>query len=266
PMLNISKYFNEARKSVLSAGKILKKYYLENFKIEYKGTRNPVTAADKNSEKAIIKNLGKKFSDVDFLCEESCDSTDIKKGKLVWILDPLDGTVNFIHKLPVFSISLALYDGNKALFGIVYNPISGEFFHAIENKGAYLNGKKISVSKINDLKHSLIVTGFPYDYEKRQKSVDEKFRKFCLNVEGLRRLGSASVDLCYVACGRFDGFWEEGLKPWDVAAGTIIVKEAGGNITDFVGRNNYLFGETLVASNSKIHNEMIKITKDDSNR
>ncbi|MFA5779248.1 MAG: inositol monophosphatase family protein [Elusimicrobiota bacterium] len=259
-MLNISKYFNEAEKSIFLAGKILKKYYLESFKIEYKGTRNPVTAADKNSEKAIIKILGKKFPDIDFLCEESCGEINRRKNGLVWIIDPLDGTVNFIHKLPVFSISLALYDGNKALFGIVYNPISGEFFHAIKSKGAYFNGKKIGVSKINDLKHSLVVTGFPYDYEKRQKSVDEKFRKFCLNVEGLRRLGSASIDMCYVACGWFDGFWEEGLKPWDVAAGAIIVKEAGGNVTDFAGEDNYLFGETLVASNSKIHNQMVEIT------
>ena len=114
--------------------------------------------------------------------------------------------------------------------------------------------------KINDLKHSLIVTGFPYNYEKRQKSVDEKFREFCRSAEGLRRLGSAAIDLCYVACGRFDAFWEEGLNPWDVAAGAIIVREAGGNVTDFAGRNNYLFGETLVASNLKIHNQMIKIT------
>ena len=163
-MLDISKYFNEAKKSVFLAGKILKKYYLENFKIEYKGTRNPVTAADKNSEKSIIKILGEKFPDIDFLCEESCEEINRRKNGLVWIIDPLDGTVNFIHKLPIFSISLALYDGNKALFGIVYNPISGEFFHAIKNKGAYLNGKKIGVSKINDLKHSLIVTGFPYNY------------------------------------------------------------------------------------------------------
>ncbi len=260
-MYDISVLFNEAKKSVFSAGEILKKYYSGNFRIEYKGERNPVTVADKNSEKAIIKILDKKFPDVDFLCEESCGEIKTRKNGLVWIFDPLDGTVNFIHKLPVFSISLALYDGNKALFGIVYNPISGEFFHAIKNKGAYLNGKKIGVSKINDLKHSLIVTGFPYDYEKRQKSVDEKFREFCRSVEGLRRLGSASVDLCYVACGWFDGFWEEGLKPWDVAAGAIIVEESGGKITDFSGGNNYLFNETLVASNSKVHNQMIKVIK-----
>jgi len=259
-MLDISKYFNEAEKSVFLAGKILKKYYLENFKIDYKSARNPVTAADKNSEKAIIKILGKKFPGVNFLCEESCEIIDKKINGLNWIIDPLDGTVNFIHKLPVFSISLALYDGNSALFGIVYNPISGDFFHAIKNKGAYLNGKKIGVSKINDIEHSLVVTGFPYDYHKRHKRVVEILNNFYRKAEGIRRFGSAALDLCYVACGWFDGFWEEGLKSWDVAAGALIVKEAGGNVTDFAGRNNYLFGETLVASNSKIHNQMINIT------
>ncbi|MEW6555898.1 MAG: inositol monophosphatase family protein [Elusimicrobiota bacterium] len=259
-MKTISRYFKVARKAVLESGEILKDYFATNFEVTYKGNRNPVTSADEKSEEAIITVLSRHFPDIKFVCEESCNSTKIKKNEPVWILDPLDGTVNFIHKFPVFSISLALYNGKDVLFGIVYNPITSEFFYSVKNKGAFLNDKRIKVSQKNGLKHSLIVTGFPYNYEKRQKSVIEKFRKFCLQAEGIRRLGSAALDLCYVACGRFDGFWEEGLHSWDVAAGALIVKEAGGKVTDFAGGNNYLFDKTLVASNSKIHSKMIEIT------
>ncbi|MDD5687282.1 MAG: inositol monophosphatase family protein [Elusimicrobia bacterium] len=259
-MNNISKYFEATRKAVFRSSEILKKYFLGGFKVNYKSERNPVTTADKKSEKLIISLLKKEFPEVEFLCEESCNKKKKNHNGLLWILDPIDGTVNFMHGLPIFSISIALYNGNDALFGIVYNPVSKEFFHAIKGKGAYLNGKKINVSKTKDLKHSLIVTGFPYsNYMKNQGKLIKIFGKFNEQAEGVRRLGSAALDLCYVACGRFEGFWEEGLKPWDVAAGALIVKEAGGNVSDFSGNGGYLFGGSLFASNSKIHKKALEI-------
>ncbi|OGS45690.1 MAG: hypothetical protein A2539_08025 [Elusimicrobia bacterium RIFOXYD2_FULL_34_15] len=258
-MENLSKYYNVAKSSVLKSGEILKKYFYSNFKVDYKSERNPVTTADKKSEDNIKKILDSSFRDIDFLCEESCDLLKVKNNKLTWILDPLDGTVNFLHRLPVFSISLALYNGKEGLLGIVYNPISGEFFSAIKNKGAYLNNKRIAVSKINNIEHSLLVTGFPYDYKERAKRVLKNFKNFIYYAEGIRRFGSAAIDLCYVACGRFEGFWEENLKPWDMAAGVVILKEAGGKISDYKGTNEYLFSDTMIASNSKIHKEMLNI-------
>jgi myo-inositol-1(or 4)-monophosphatase len=258
-MLNLSIYFDAAKKSVFESGEILKKYFYGNFKVDYKGERNPVTTADKKSENAILKTLSRKFPDIEFLCEESCNIRKTKDDKLVWVIDPLDGTVNFLHKFPIFSISLALCKGRDVLLGIVYNPISKEFFHAVKNRGAYLNGKKINVSKIGDLKYSLIVTGFPYGYKRRQERIIRNFKNFFVRSEGIRRLGSAAIDLCYVACGCFEGFWEEGLQPWDDAAGSLIVEESGGRVTDFKGGKKYLFEENIIASNSKVHNKMLEV-------
>lgn len=264
-MYGLSKYFDVAKKSILESGKILKKYFLlprRQVGTEYKGDRNPVTIADKKSENKIIGILRKNFPKVDFLCEESCPSASDGNNGLVWVLDPLDGTVNFLHKLPLFNISLALCKGRDVLLGIVYNPISEEFFCAVKGRGAYLNGKKIRVSGIKDIKHSLVVTGFPYSRAVAlQKRLIKNFKNFYLQAEGVRRLGSAAGDLCCVACGRFEGFWEEELNPWDVAAGSIILKEAGGKVSDFTGGSNYLFGRRIVASNSKIHKKMLAIIK-----
>ncbi|MBN1383601.1 MAG: inositol monophosphatase [Elusimicrobia bacterium] len=269
-MHNISEYFNIARKSVLESSKILKKYFfLPPWQVgtDYKGDRNPVTIADKKSENTIIRILRKNFPETEFLCEESCHSDMVSGRKLVWIIDPLDGTVNFVHKLPLFAISLALCKGKDVLLGIVYNPISKEFFHAIKGRGSYLNGKKIKVSGIKNIKYSLVVTGFPYSRgASAQKRLINNFDKFYSYTEGIRRLGSAASDLCYVACGRFEGFWEEKLNPWDVAAGSVILKEAGGKISDFAGGSNYIFGRSIIASNSKIHKKMLEIINNANKR
>ena len=258
-MKNLSNYFNVAKSAVFSSGEILKKYFYGNFRVDYKSERNPVTTADKKSENNIKRILSDNFSNIGLLCEESCDLGVVNENELMWILDPLDGTVNFVHRLPVFSISLALYNGKEGLLGIVYNPISGEFFSAIKNKGAYLNNKRIEVSNINNIEHSLLVTGFPYDYKKKEKKVLGNFKKFVYHAEGIRRFGSAAIDLCYVASGRFEGFWEEGLKPWDVAAGAVVLKESGGKISDYKGTEEYLYSGNLIASNSKIHKKMFNI-------
>ncbi len=253
----LDKIFAEARKSVLKAANIIKKHYAGGFSVKYKGAIDPVTTADKNAEDFIINYLKRRFPDIKFLCEESCPK-DIKGGTF-WILDPLDGTVNFLHRCPIFSTSLALFSEGKILIGIVNDIMRNEFFYAIKNKGASLNGKPIRVSAISHIHRSLLVTGFPYYIKEKHNRVIRNFKKLVLSAQGIRRLGSAALDMAYVASGRFDGFWEEGLQPWDVAAGSLIVKEAGGKLSDFEGKNDWLFGKELVASNGKIHTQIINI-------
>ncbi|MCX7956932.1 MAG: inositol monophosphatase [Endomicrobia bacterium] len=252
------------------AGEILEDYFNnnKNIKIEYKSKNNPVTQADKETENFIIKKILDKFPYDKIICEESCpviytknDISKIDNTKIYWIIDPLDGTVNFTHKLPVFSISIAIMKNLKIEEAVVYNPITKDLYYAKKNLGAYKNNKKILVSKIKNLYNSLLVTGFPYYTHKDPKRVFTLFKKFATTSQAVRRLGSAALDLCMVAEGIFEGFWEENLQVWDVAAGSLIVSEAGGKVTDYFGNKNYLFGKTIVASNTKIHNQMLKIIK-----
>ncbi|MFN3550779.1 MAG: inositol monophosphatase family protein [Endomicrobiia bacterium] len=249
---------------VQQSGEILKYYFnSKNLYIEYKSKNNPVTKADKETEKFIIKKIKENFPEDEIICEESCPLINkIKKDKRYWIIDPLDGTVNFAHKLPIFCISIGILQQNCITEAIVYNPITKDLYYAKSKHGAYKNGKKILVSKIKNLYNSLLVTGFPYYTHKNPKQVFKLFNKFATQAQAIRRLGSAALDLCMVAEGIFEGFWEENLQVWDVAAGSLIVKEAGGKITDYYGKENYLFGKTIVASNKKIHNQMLKIIND----
>ena len=250
------------------AGKILEKYfYSQNLEVKYKSKNNPVTQADKESEEKIKELISKKFPNDKFICEESCPSVkELNKNTRYWVIDPLDGTVNFSHKLPIFCISIGVIEENEVVEGIVYNPITKDLYYAKNGTGAYKNSKKISVSKIKTLQNSLLVTGFPYYTHKNPKRVFTIFNKFSTTAQAVRRLGSAALDLCMVAEGIFEGFWEENLQVWDVAAGSLIIKEAGGKITDYFGGNNYLFGKTLVASNKKIHSQMLKIIKECINK
>lgn len=246
---------------VKKSGEILKYYFnSKNLYIEYKSKNNPVTKADKEAEKFIIKSIKEKFKDDFIICEESCPLIEeIKENKRYWIIDPLDGTVNFAHKLPIFCISIGILQQNRVIEGVVYNPITKELYYAKEGLGAYKNHKKILVSETKNLYNSLLVTGFPYYTHRNPKQVFNLFNKFAISSQAIRRLGSAALDLCMVAEGIFDGFWEENLQVWDVAAGSLILKEAGGKVTDYYGKENYLFGKTIVASNKKIHNQMLKI-------
>ena len=248
--------------------------------VEVKSLNSLVTYVDKESEKRLVKGLKKILPEAGFITEE--DTILNERKEYTWIIDPLDGTTNFIHGVPCYCISIGLYlspslalskrfiNGSRGdketttgelLVGVIYDPNRGEMFYATKNGGAFLNGKKISATNRKHLKDSLLVTGFPtHDYS-RIKEYIELFRYLMKNSRGLRRMGSAAIDLAYVACGRFDVFYEYGLSPWDVAGGILIVQEAGGKVSDFNGGNNSLFGKEIIASNAHTHNEMLKAAK-----
>ena len=225
--------------------------------VETKSKNSFVTYVDKQSERRLVKGLQKILPEAGFITEEETIASE--KKKYMWIIDPLDGTTNFIHGVPCYCISIGLYnsEANEMVVGVIYEPNQNEMFHATKKGGAFLNGKKISVSKPNKLQDSLLVTGFPtYNYSRMEEYI-KLFRHLMKETRGLRRMGSAAVDLAYTACGRFEAFYEYSLNPWDVAAGALIVKEAGGNVSDFSGKNNWLFGKEIIASNGKTHKAML---------
>jgi myo-inositol-1(or 4)-monophosphatase len=244
------------------SGRVLLKYFRKNVKIEFKGKTNPVTQADKESEQALKEKIARRFPNDRFICEESCPLPgEIDKNSRYWIIDPLDGTVNFMHGLGIFCVSIAVMENGEVSSGIVYNPHTGEKYYAGKGKGAFRNGKRVSVSKINGLEKSLLVTGFPYYTYKNPKHIFDLFQRLSVKAQGMRRIGSAALDLCLVASGAFEGFWEENLGPWDVAAGSLIVKEAGGRVTDYSGGNDYIFGRKIVAANPAIHPKILKVIR-----
>ncbi|MBE9468131.1 MAG: inositol monophosphatase [Bacteroidetes bacterium] len=227
--------------------------------IETKGIHDFVSYVDKTAEKMIVEALLKILPEAGFITEEK---TSTKKGEIYnWIIDPLDGTTNYIHKLSPFAVSIALMEKDEIILGVVYEISLDECFYAYKGSKAFLNDKEISVTKTKKVNDSLIATGFPYyDYDKMEPFM-QTLDFFMKNSHGLRRLGSAATDLVYVACGRFDAFYEYSLHAWDVAAGAFIVKQAGGKICDFKGENNFLFGKEIIASNSLIYSEFLKIIK-----
>ncbi len=226
--------------------------------IEYKGVHNLVTYVDKTAERMLVGELGKIFPEAGFIAEE--DSSLQRKERFNWIIDPLDGTTNFIHSLPVYSISVALADKNDIILGTVYEINLKEAFYAWKGSPAFLNGKPVAVSRTGKLDNALLATGFPYyDYSLLDPYLD-LFKDLMKLSRGVRRLGSAAVDLAYVAAGRFDLFYEYGLNPWDVAAGAFIVKQAGGKVTDFNNGNDFVFGKRIIASNGKIHDEFLNVS------
>jgi myo-inositol-1(or 4)-monophosphatase len=227
--------------------------------IEVKGLHNFVSYVDKSAEERLVNQLHKLIPEAGFITEEGTASSNGES--LRWVIDPLDGTTNFIHGLPAYSISVALMDGENSSMGIVYEINLDECFYSWGDGNSWLNGKKISVSKAASLKDALIATGFPYyDFHKMRAYLDS-LEYLMQNTHGARRIGSAAVDLAYVACGRFEAFYEYSLKPWDVAAGAFIVQQAGGKVCDFKGGNNYIFGEELIAANSLIYSEFLSIVQ-----
>ncbi len=224
--------------------------------IEKKGFNDLVSYVDKEAELKLVAGCRKILPEAGFITEEG--TADHRSDRYNWIIDPLDGTTNFVHGLPVYAISLALTDRNEVIMGIVYEICADELFHAKRGDGAYCNGDRINVSPINRLSESLLATGFPY-YDFGQMPVYlDILNDFMQNTHGLRRLGSAAVDLAYTACGRFEGFFEYNLNAWDVAAGILLVEEAGGIVTDFAGDHNALFGREIIAAGS-VHGSMMKI-------
>jgi myo-inositol-1(or 4)-monophosphatase len=256
--MGFSSYTNIALIAAKAGAEVLLKYYNAVLNIEYKGETDPVTQADKKSQKIIIKIIKDNFPQHGILAEE--DGIDESDREYCWIIDPLDGTVNFVHGLPMFCVSIGLKHKNEIISGIIYSPIMKEVFIAEKNKGSWLNGKRIEVSKIKDVIRALAVTGFSYSFRENNIKVMKNFQDIMLQVQGVRRFGSAALDMAYVASGRFEFFWEENLKPWDIAAGILVVKEAGGEVSDYSGLKNCFFENTVLASNSiAVHMKILEI-------
>ena len=241
-----------AQKAAKEAAELIKTFTREDsFGITLKGKNDLVTDADVASEKKIISIIKSEFPDDQFLAEESSHYVSLPKGR-IWIIDPIDGTTNFVHGFPVYCVSIAFWDNGLPKVGVVLQVSNGEMFHAVEGEGAYLNGKPIHVSDIQEPSSSLIGTGFPYKDLHLVDSYLALFKTLIDKTHGVRRPGAASYDLCCVAAGRFEGFYEYGLSPWDVAAGVLIIKEAGGEISDWRGGENWLFGQRIIAGNKPI--------------
>ena len=241
------------------AGSFLKSRFGRKRKVGYKGAINLITEMDLLSEKMIVSEIRQRFPNHSLLAEEKTSyRTD---SPYRWIIDPLDGTTNYAHHYPVFCVSIALEKNGEIILGVVYDPMLNELFCAEKGKGARLNGRKIQVSSTSKLSQSLLATGFPYDLRENPVNNLDHFFHFSLRGHGVRRAGSAALDLCYVAAGRFDGFWEMKLGPWDMAAGCLVIREAGGKTTDFLGQPLALDGKQVLASNKKIHPEMIQVLK-----
>jgi myo-inositol-1(or 4)-monophosphatase len=249
-------------KAAEHAGGILKQYYGSDFKISNKeGVNNLVTEADHAAEKAIMEIIRNNYPDHYILSEESGDMPTDSSYK--WIIDPLDGTVNFAHGLPICCVSIGLEEDGKMIMGAVYNPFFNEFYFAQKGYGASLNNKIIQVSQETRVGKSCLVTGFPYTYPEGPNGPLEVFSRLIRKGVPVRRLGSAAMDLCWVAAGRFDGFYEHRLNAWDSAAGFLIVQEAGGKITDFSGAPYSPYQPQIVATNGKIHAELLQWIADD---
>jgi myo-inositol-1(or 4)-monophosphatase len=251
------RYLEVAETAAREAGKILRDYLGEVNEVEYKAKNSLVTEVDNLSEELIIKIIKSNFPSHDIFAEES--GRNKKTSNYLWIIDPLDGTTNYAHTYPVFSISIALQIDNAFRMGIVYDPMRDEFFSAELGKGAHTNGNTIKVSKTKTVEESLLCTGFTHENEWMVEENLRHFQNFIRKARAVRRDGSAALDLCYVACRRYDGFWELGLHPWDTAAGYLILKEAGGRVTDFSGNEFKIQFEEILASNGIIHEEMMQV-------
>lgn len=251
PMLNIAVRAARAAENVI----IRQIDHIQDLPVSRKSRNDFVTEVDKQAERAIIDTIHKSYPDHAILAEESGQQGD---SQYVWIIDPLDGTTNYIHGFPQYAISIALQHRGELDQAVVYDPLRQELFTASRGAGASLNNKRIRVSKQNRLEGALLGTGFPFKQQERLDDYLKSFRALFPMTAGIRRAGAASLDLAYVACGRLDGFWELGLKPWDMAAGALLVKEAGGLISDLDGRENYLKSGDVIAATSNLHNEMLQ--------
>jgi myo-inositol-1(or 4)-monophosphatase len=247
-------FLKTAKDAALEAGALLKANYFKMNEIRFKGEINLVTETDLASQSLIHERLAAVFPDHDFLAEEGLKS--LRGAEYRWVFDPLDGTTNFAHKLPVFCVSIALERRGALALGVVFNPMSEELYWAEAGGGAFLNGTPLRVSAIPEVGRSLVATGFSYDIRETRCNIAQHER-IILRAQGVRRCGSAALDLCCVAAGRFDGFWELKLSPWDTAAGAVLVREAGGRITDFLNCPVNIYHPEVCASNGLIHDELL---------
>ncbi|HEY8562983.1 MAG TPA: inositol monophosphatase family protein [Pyrinomonadaceae bacterium] len=252
---------NFAIETAREAGQILLEKYGRKINVSKKGDINLVTEADLASEKLIIERIRSYFPKHAILAEEAGDAVLLDgTNKWKWIIDPLDGTTNFAHGYPCFCVTLALEHDGDVVVGVTFDPTRNELFAAEKGKGATLNNKPLRVSETEALSEALIVTGFPYNF-KEKPDFARHLTDFLRRSRGVRRDGSAAIDMAYVACGRFDGFWEEGLNPWDVAAGFLLIEEAGGQVTFYTGEKYNIYSPPIVASNGLIHGEMLEVLK-----
>lgn len=257
--MNLKDICSETEKIAREAGAFIRKEAVDFdiSKAETKGLNNFVSYVDKGSEVLIVEKLAKLIPDAGFMTEEGT----IKKNgaKYCWVVDPLDGTTNFMHGLPPYAVSIGLMEDDEYVAGVVYEIKGDEMFTAWKDGGAWLNGRRIHVTGAAKLSDSLVATGFPYtDFTRLGKYMD-CFAWFCQNSHGVRRLGSAATDIAYIACGRFEAFYEYSLHPWDIAAGIIILREAGGKVSDFSGNEKSLSGKEIIASNSAVFPEILEI-------
>jgi myo-inositol-1(or 4)-monophosphatase len=252
-------YLKAAIEAAREAGQMLRENLDASREIIYKGEVDLVTNFDNRSQQMIFDRLVKNFPHHDFVAEEGLDQ---EKGSAYrWIIDPLDGTTNYAHRFPFFSVSIALEFIGQIVCGVVYDPMRNETFSGTKGNGAFLNGDRIKVSALNDLDKSLLATGFPYDLRESEENNIAHFNHFVTRAQAIRRCGSAALDLCYVACGRFDGFWELKLKPWDVAAASLIVQEAGGHLTDFKNKEFSIHSHETLGTNGLIHQQMLDVLR-----
>ncbi|HEX8096804.1 MAG TPA: inositol monophosphatase family protein [Pyrinomonadaceae bacterium] len=251
---------NFAIQTAQEAGRLLAERFGRAMRVTHKGDINPVTEADLASERLIIERINSYYPRHRVLAEESDEagSGTGGGGEWKWIVDPLDGTVNYSHGYPCYCVSVALEREGRIELGVIYDPSRDETFAAERGQGATLNGRRIRVSEVEDLNRAMICTGFPYDVRERNDFA-RHFTNFIMHAQAVRRDGSAALDLAYVACGRFDGFWEEGLRPWDVAAGVILIEEAGGRVSRYDGSPFDVYTPPIVASNGLVHEEMMRV-------
>ncbi len=242
------------------AGAVLQEYARDGFWIQHKNPVNLVTDADHAAEQCIIDRISRDFPTHRFLAEER-GRVDSGRSPYQWVIDPLDGTTNFAHGYPVYAVSIGLECEGRCVLGVVFDPTRDELYTAIDGDGAYLNGARLRVSSTTALDQSLLVTGFAYDIRETSRNNLDHFSRFALKAQGVRRTGSAALDLCYVAAGRFDGFWEVKLNPWDMAAGVVLVREAGGRVSHFDGADLSIYGQELVASNGLVHEAMLGVLR-----
>jgi myo-inositol-1(or 4)-monophosphatase len=256
-MLNIDECAELGETVAREAGRILFEHYRTDFAVEHKGTVNLVTEVDLAAEEWIVSRIRKAFPSHSILAEEK--HRDAPAGDVCWVIDPLDGTTNYAHGYPAFSVSIGLEVSGELQWGAVFDPVRGELYTARRGGGAFCNGAPLRVSGVSSLNASLLATGFPYDIRTDSQTNLDNFCAFAVRTQGLRRSGSAALDFCSVAAGRLDGFWELKLNPWDCAAGYLIVREAGGKVTNFRGQPGSIYDRQVVASNSLIHEEMLKV-------
>ncbi len=276
----LEKVVRIGRQAALAAGAVLRQNYLKPHRVTLKGVIDPVTETDYQAQEIIVAIIRQAFPGHAFLAEErereggaaqpspagpekeaGLPAWEEDPSPYRWIIDPLDGTVNFAHGFPMFCVSIAFEAAGRLGYGVIYDPLRDELFEAQTGQGARLNGRPILVSSTDRLEAALVATGFPYDIRERLPETMARMGRVLGAVQGLRRAGSAALDLCYVACGRFDGFYEENLKPWDTAAGLLIIEEAGGRITTLGGGPYDIYSPNILASNEILHSQMLELLK-----